>query len=120
MTFIIEILVVSLLIATCAYCCLLSRRLKVLRAGQEELLASIKKFDEASQRAEKNLSRMQETGVGVNRDLANASADANTLINELSVMVNAGNNIASRLEGAVNEVRAIGRQKAMSNLRRAS
>lgn len=117
---IIETLMVALLVATCSYCFVLSRRLHALRGGQEELSALISKFDDASRRAEENLALIQTNSAGVNRELAQAAAGANALIDELSVMVNAGDNIANRIEGAVNEVRIIGSQRAASWQRRAS
>lgn len=117
---VIETLVVALLVATCGYCYVLSRRLQILRSGQEELTALISKFDDASRRAEKNLALIQSNGASVNRELSEAAAGAHSLIDELSVMVNAGDNIACRIEGAVNEVRMIGRQRAANGHRRAS
>jgi len=109
---VIEAIVAALLIATCTYCFVLSRRLRVLRSGQEDLFAIIKKFDEASRRAERNLELMQENGLTMGRDLDDVSARATALIDELSVMVNAGDHIAGRIEGVVNEVRAIGARRA--------
>ncbi len=120
MELIIEALIVTLLIATCSYCYVLSRRLKILRSGQEELSALISKFDDASRRAEKNLSLIQTNGASVSRELSDAAESAHTLIDELSVMVNAGDNIACRIEGVMNEVRMIGRQRAATEQRRAS
>ncbi len=120
MELIIEALIVTLLIATCSYCYVLSRRLKILRSGQEELSALISKFDNASRRAEKNLSLIQTNGASVNRELSKAAESAHTLIDELSVMVNAGDNIACRIEGAMNEVRMIGRQRAANEQGRVS
>ena len=117
---IIETIVAALLIATCGYCYLLSRRLRTLREGQEELLASIAKFDDASRRAEKNLALIQSNGALVNGELSKAAAGAHSLIDELSVMVNAGDNIACRLEDAVNDVRAIGSKSAAKTRERAA
>ena len=117
---IIEALMAVLLIATCSYCYVLSQRLNSLRAGQKELLASISKFDDASRIAERNLALMQSNGSVVNRELSEAAASAHSLIDELSVMVHAGDNIACRIEGAVNEVRMIGRQRAANEQRRMS
>ena len=108
---IIEGIIVVLLLATCSYCFLLNRRLQTLRSGQKELAALISSFDKASRRAEKNLSFIQSNGASVNRELTDAAARAHDLVDELSVMVNAGDNIACRIEGAVNEVRMIGRNK---------
>ncbi len=117
---VIEAIVAVLLIATCTYCYVLSRRLRVLRSGQEDLRAIIKKFDEASRRAERNLERMEENGLTMGRDLDDVSARAAALIDELSVMVNAGDHIAGRIEGVVNEVRAIGGRRAAPLIKAAS
>ncbi len=117
---IIETIVIALLISTCGYCYVLSRRLRTLRGGQEELLTLISQFDDASRRAEKNLALIHTNSATVNQELTQAAVGANSLIDELSVMVNAGDNIACRIEGAVNEVRAIGLQRAANGQRRAS
>ncbi len=108
MSFALEISIGLLLVATCVYCVALSRKLQKLRDGQAELLATIDRFDEASRRAEQNLNAMQGAGATLNRDLGAAAARANALIDELSVMVNAGDDIAARIEGAVRDVRTIG------------
>ena len=44
------------------------------------------------------------------RDLGDITARAKILVDELSVMVSAGDNIAMRIEGVVNDVRRIGAQ----------
>lgn len=108
MQLIMELIIGALLVATCGYCIVLSRKLKVLREGQAELLDTIEKFDAAARRSERNLETMQGSGAVLNRDLAEATRRANALVDELSVMVHAGDNIAGRLEGAVNEVRQLG------------
>ncbi len=116
----VETIVGALLIATCAYCYVLSRKLKALREGQSELLSIIAKFDDASRRAELNLSTMQSTGADLNRNLAAAAARAHALIDELSVMVNAGDHVAGRIEGAVSEVRALRSSRPANDARAAS
>lgn len=117
---VIEIVVAALLVATCGYCFVLSRRLRTLRQGQAELLTLIEKFDQASRRAERNLAVMQKSGLTASRDLDAAAARAHALIDELSVMVNAGDHIAGRIEGVVNEVRALGGRRAADQPRTAS
>ncbi len=108
MSLVLEISVGLLLIATCAYCITLSRKLQKLRDGQAELLATIDRFDEASRRAEQNLNAMQGAGATLNRDLGAAAGRASALIDELSVMVSAGDDIAGRIEAAMRDVRAVG------------
>lgn len=106
---ILEIIVGGLLVATCCYCYILNHRLRILREGQAEMLRVIENFDAASQRAERNLQAMRQHGVNASRDLESVALRAEALITELSVMVNAGDHIAGRIEGAVNQVRSIGR-----------
>jgi uncharacterized Fe-S cluster-containing radical SAM superfamily protein len=110
--FIIETVVVGLLIATCGYCYVLSRRLRTLRAGQEEMLAVIEKFDEASRRAEKTLTAMQTNGALVSHRLNDTTERATQLIDELSVMIHAGDRIAGRIEIAAGAVRGDSRGRA--------
>lgn len=116
----VETIVGALLVATCAYCYILSRKLRTLREGQAELLSVISKFDEASRRAEENLSTMQATGANLNRNLAAATARANALVDELSVMVHAGDRIAGRIEGAVSQARAMDLKAPANDARAAS
>lgn len=117
---IIEIAVVILLMATCSYCYILSVRLRRLREGQSELLTLIKKFDDASLRAERNLALMQKTGLTAGKDLDVVTARAHKLMDELSVMVSAGDHVAGRIEGVVNEVRAIGARRPNDHARSVS
>lgn len=109
---VIDVVVAVLLVATCGYCIVLNRRLKALQDGQAELQRAIAAFDEASRRAEQNLARMETSGLGMGRDLDAVMARAHALVDELSVMVSAGDHIAGRIEGAVNNVRALGKRRA--------
>lgn len=108
----IELILGVLLIATCAYCYVLSGRLRALREGQKEMLSVIGAFDEASRRAENTLSSLQTNSADVNRELNAASARAYALKDELSVMIEAGDRIAQRIETVVGEVRAIAKNRA--------
>ena len=108
MAYAVEIFISVLMIATCGYCYVLNRKLQALREGQTELLKTIEQFDSAARRAEQNLNAMQGTGAAMNRDLASATERAHALIDELSVMVNAGDHIAGRIEGVMREVKAVG------------
>lgn len=106
----VEIVVALLLVATCAYCYLLNRRLKALKDGQDDLKTAIATFDQATRRAQENLERMESNSVAMGRDLAGVMGRANAVVSELSVMVSAGDHIAGRIETAVNDVRAIGKR----------
>ncbi|MFQ5562996.1 MAG: DUF6468 domain-containing protein [Parvularculaceae bacterium] len=105
---IVEAVVAALLVATCVYCLVLSRRLKRLRDTQRELLTVIDRFDNASRRAGENLENIRTARAAMERDLDGLMGRAGGLIDELQVMVHAGDRIAGRIEGAVGEVRALG------------
>ena len=105
---VIEVLVVVLLAATCIYCAALYRKLRGLQRGQTEMATLMRAFDEATQRAERNLAIMQEEGVAASRELDVVAARARALGDELGVMVHAGKRIADRIEGAVHDARQTG------------
>lgn len=109
---ILDLVVAALLAATCGWCVLLVQKLKALKAGQTELQSAIAEFDAATRRAERNLDRMEEAGVGIGRDLDAMVARGGGLLTDLSVMVSAGDTIALRLEEAIGEVRVLGARKA--------
>ena len=98
--FFIDTLIVVLLAATCGYCAVLSRRLARFRNGQDELLSQIKKFDEASLRAQRNLGELQTNSAMLSSKLSRSVKEARALNDELSVMIAAGDNIAQRIEEA--------------------
>lgn len=116
----VELMMSVLLVATCGYCAVLGRKLRDLREGQRQLIETVEKFDAASRRAEKNLQTMQGAGLEMNKDLDAMTRQANGLIDELSVMVHAGDKIAGRIETAVGEVRILGGAKHKNRERLAS
>lgn len=103
----IEIVVVALLTATCGYCIVLYRKLRALQRSQGEMARLMRAFDDASRRAERNLAAMQEEGVTTKRDLAIVAGRARALIDELGVMVHAGERVADRIESLANDARAV-------------
>lgn len=106
-----DIILIALLVIGCGYCVLLGRRLKKLRDGQTELFQMIEKFDAATQRAERNLAAIQANQALIGGRLTKMTVSAQNLIDELSIMVHAGDNIAARIERTVQEVRAAGSRK---------
>jgi len=97
----VDLLVAALLIATCVYCAILSRRLNTVREGQAALEAAIATFDDASRQAKDNLDRMERNGDAMGRGLTKTLARGDALASELAVMINAGDRIAGRIESAV-------------------
>ncbi len=108
---IIESILCLLLLVTSLAGVQFSGRLKKIKQGQDELAYLIHSFDEAAKTARTSLDGMQDQNRNLEKSLSVLVRRANGLISELSVMVNAGDNIAGRLEGAVDEVRYIGTNK---------
>ncbi len=105
-----------LLMIACGYGVVLNSKLKKIHREQADLMGMIEKFDDAALRVSDNISTMHSQRNNVEHDLKRVVERANFLMDELSVMVNAGDNIAGRLEGAVEQVRNIGlRQGGASN-----
>ncbi len=106
-----------LLCATCVYCVMLNKRLRTLKAGQDELQAAIAVFDKAAASVSATLERVEAAGLDQTRDLDHSLDKASAMAAELSVMVSAGDNIAGRIERAVDDVRAIGKRGARPPLK---
>lgn len=95
----LDVVIAGLLVATIAYCVVLNRRLRELRAGQGEFTRLIKSFDAAAERAGAGVARL--------RDVSNSSKDtldgqfdaASALRDELAFLVENGSRLASRLGG---------------------
>ena len=98
-----------LLVLGCGYCTVLSRRLKRLRDGQTELFAAIERFDASCRRAEDVLARIDAAGAGSLSALADRTAKADRLANDLEIMTASGDRIASRIEALLGELRLAGR-----------
>jgi hypothetical protein len=107
----LDIVVVALLVATCVYCFVLNRRLAAVRQGQASLEQAIAAFDAASRRAEESLQRIESEGATTGRDLSAVIRSAEGLRTDLSVMVSAGDRVASRIEEAIGAVKAMGARR---------
>lgn len=104
----LDLVMAALLAATCAYCFALNRRLASVREGQSSLESAIAAFDLAATRAQESLAKIELEGATTGRDLAEVIARADGLRDDLSMMVAAGDRVASRIEGAMTSVRLAG------------
>ncbi len=103
-----DLLLAVLLAGTCLYCAMLNRKLRALKEGQAALEAAIETFDAATRRARDTFEQLERSGLADGCDLDRRMQKAGALASELSVMVSAGDNIATRIEKAVAEIRAVG------------
>jgi len=97
---IVEVVVAALLLVTIGYCYVVERRLASLRSGQDGLREVIAALNSATQQAQASVLQLKAAGETCSADLKKAIADARTLADELSVMVEAGDGVAERLAGA--------------------
>lgn len=112
-TYLMDGLILLFLVVTCGYCIFLSRKLTALKDGQRDLKEAIKTFDNASLRAQSSLDRLDEAGLLQPEQLDKNLRKAAALATDLSVMIAAGDNIATRIEQAVSDVRLVsGHQRA--------
>ena len=104
----LDIVVSLLLVATCVYCFVLNRRLRVVREGQASLETAIAAFDLASRRAEESLARIEKDGATTGKALSAIIARADSIQEDLSVMVASGDRVAGRIETALGAARSAG------------
>lgn len=84
---IVDLLIICLLTASTGYCVVLNRRLAILRQGQKEFLTLIGRFDDATQRAEVNISRLRSLSGEVDENLGAKISAASALRDELRFLI---------------------------------
>jgi len=120
MSIAVDIIIIVLLTATCGYCIYISKRLDAVRSSHIELREAIAIFDKASVIAQANIERME--NMSVRRDVGSEEslAKGEAMIDELSIMVSAGERIAERIENAMKGVRTIGKRRTKNGLKKAA
>ncbi len=93
----IESLVAILLVLTIAYCILLNRRLKRLKADEHSLKATIAELITATEIAERAIGGLKHAVRDVNEDLGGRLAAATDLSAQLKKQLQEGDNIVRRL-----------------------
>jgi len=92
-------LVALLLVVTVIYCYQLNSRLRALRSGQDGLKDLIRGLNTATERAQAGIAQLKVAGDAAGNELKESITRARAMADELSLMIEAGNNIADRLEG---------------------
>lgn len=95
----LEVIVCVLLMATIGYCATIDRRLRAMRSGQDGLRGLIADLSGATGQAMDAIAHLRQasdaTGVALTEQVKRGRA----LADELSLMVQSGNDIANRLGG---------------------
>ncbi|QCI80299.1 hypothetical protein E6W36_14615 [Hankyongella ginsenosidimutans] len=100
-------LVAALLIAAIVVGIRLDRRLDVLRSGRAEMAALIKALNAACERADLSVAQLR-AAVKEGEDTLNQPlGSARALRDELSIMIESGDRLASRLEQAASNTRVL-------------
>jgi len=100
---ILDSLVAVLLVVTASYCFILDRRLKELRSGQDGMKEIIRALNQATEQAQSAIAHLKISGDAAGHDLRETVSKARALADELSLMLESGNNIADRLEGSASQ-----------------
>lgn len=93
----IESLVAILLMLTIAYCILLNRRLKRLKADEHSLKATIAELITATEIAERAIGGLKHAVRDVNEDLGSRLAAATEMTAQLNKQLQEGDNVVRRL-----------------------
>ena len=94
---VLELVVCLFLAATIAYCAIIDRKLRAMRAGQDGMRELIGDLGAATQDAVTAIEGLKRASEQSGEELAESIRQAKTLSDELSVMVEAGRSIADRL-----------------------
>ncbi len=94
----IELLLIALLGIAIWAAVRLQAKLSLLRCEQTALMDKINQFDAAAQRAEKTLDGLQTHRYDIASGLSGELAEAQSMINELSIMVHAANSVGDTLD----------------------
>jgi len=95
---VVEGLVAILLVAAIYYCIILNRRLTKLRDGQDEFTGLVMELNESTRRAQNSVQDLKSSTVETGKQLEEQIAAGRVLVDELSIITESGNNLASRLE----------------------
>lgn len=95
---IIDLILVVLLLAAIGSSFLLHRRINVFRKGQEELAELVGQLNEATNQARASVAEMKSNGLVVEEHLKSEITKARALADELSLITEAGDSLADRLE----------------------
>jgi hypothetical protein len=93
----IESLVAALLMVTIAYCMLLNKRLKLLKADEHSLKATIAELITATEIAERAIGSLKLTVRDVNEDLGNKIASATAMSEQMKRQLLETDNVLRRL-----------------------
>jgi len=108
-SFLLNLLITGLLMATISYCWVLNKRIKILQDSKSELSNLLKYFDESTTKASESIVALQTASKKIGENIQIRIDKANYLIDDLAFMIEKGNRLADQLDAnfAVNRARSI-------------
>ncbi|MBA4209180.1 MAG: hypothetical protein C0454_06595 [Parvibaculum sp.] len=103
---VLEIVVCLFLAATIAYCAVLDRKLRAMRAGQDGMRELVIELNGATQRAAGAIDGLRRASEESGEELAERIRRGRALADELSLMLESGNSIAEKLGRAERPAKA--------------
>lgn len=100
LSLVLDLALVALLVGVIAYCAILDRRLRTVRAGQSELEGFLAELTEATVKAEQSIITLRAKSGDKVSELQENVKNARVLSDELSLLVETGSRLAERLETA--------------------
>lgn len=98
-------LIVILLVVTIVYAIILNRKLGALRDAKEDMAALVARFADSADKAGSGLASLKDHAAHSEQDLQGKFEAARALADDLSFLVERGNGLADRLEGAIGVAR---------------
>jgi len=111
----VDVLVAVLLVVTIVYAVTLNRKLTALRNVKGEMEAVVAKFVRATAQAENGIQMLKAQATESGTSLNTTVDRAHGLANDLSFLIERGNTLADRLEGALEAGRGRGVGAAQSD-----
>jgi len=115
-----DVVVSALLVATIAYAAVLDRRIRQLRQARGELEAMVVGFNAATARAESAIGDLKMGTEAGSRELKPLVATARQVADDLSFLVERGNELADRLDVGVSAARGVAPRAAAKTAARES
>lgn len=95
---IIDLVLAALLLAAIGSSFMLHRRIEIFRQGHAELASLVDQLNKATNQAQASVAEMKSNGTLVEEHLKSEIARARALADELSLITEAGDSLADRLE----------------------
>lgn len=102
---ILEGFLAVLLVAVIASCFVISRRLGAMRSGQDELRSLIAQLNSAVEQAQRSVLHLKSEGAAAEESLTKTVTRAQALADELSLITEAADSLAGRIESGVDGLR---------------